>query len=1032
MKKYLSLFIVFLMIVTMIPASAFANGGVTVWDGTVAEAFAGGTGTEKDPYLISNAAELAYLAKSVNEGNDYSLGKYFKLTADIVLNDTSNLNSWGTTPPAYEWTPIGAKGATIADNAKHFKGYFDGDGHTISGMYIGDTTAYKYDYAGLFGLNTGGTIERLGIIDSYIMYYSYVGSVAGYNGGTICECYNKATVSGLEYVGGIAGFNSNGTVENCYNAGSVNGYTCLAWDNAAPQWIGGITGANFSSEPNGTIVRTCYNIGTVSGCENEHIGGITGENHVYPATATIVFENCYYDIDCCTALQANLDGIDRLLSELTQKSTYVGFDFTGNEQENVSPVWTMEGNSVYPYAELVFVRDATPVPMLGVSAPDLLEIAINDPTALNYEINPADADNPKVTFESADETIATVDENGVITGVAEGQTEIITKTDDGGFTAKTVVVVHPDSTVTYVVDGETLEEYTVKWNHMLEEIPEVPAKEGHDQVDPYWDIDLTDTEITEDCTVNAVYTINEYTVIYYVDDVIYRSYDFKWGEEMTDIPVPPKGKEGHDQVAPYWSVDLTHVPIEQDYEIYVIYTINKYTVTYVADGETVETYNVDWNSTLNEIPAVPDKEGHTGTWDTDLSGVAITEDYTVTADYEIKTYTVTYVVDGETVETYEVDWNTLLSEIPEIPPKAGHDQVAPRWDTDLDGEPIKQDYTVNAVYTINKYTVTYVADGETVGAYEVDWNDTLSEIPEIPDKEGHDQVAPYWYIDLDGEPIKQDYTVNAVYTINKYTVTYVANGETVDTYTVNWNDTLETIPAIPPKAGHDQIAPYWEHDLDGIAITEDYTVEAVYTINTYTVTYVVDGETVKTYPVDWNATLPEIPAIPAKEGHDKTPPRWDTDLDGVAITEDLTVTAVYTINTYTVTYVADGETVETYILEWNDTLSEIPEVPSKVGYVHEWDTDLTDVAITDDYTVTAVYTLSLFYGDANCDGEIDAFDAALILRFAVDLDPLTELGMMQGDVTGVNNFIPDSADAAAILRYVVKIIDIFPTEEANN
>ena len=76
-----------------------------VWDGSIAESFAGGTGTEDDPYLIEDGSQLAYLAQQVNSGNS---GYYYKLTNDIVLNNevlTIDFELSGT--PVNQWTPIG-------------------------------------------------------------------------------------------------------------------------------------------------------------------------------------------------------------------------------------------------------------------------------------------------------------------------------------------------------------------------------------------------------------------------------------------------------------------------------------------------------------------------------------------------------------------------------------------------------------------------------------------------------------------------------------------------------------------------------------------------------------------------------------------------------------------------------------------------------------------------------------------------------------------------------------------------------------
>ena len=96
-----------------------------IWDGTVAENFAGGDGTESNPYQIANGEQLAKLAQDVNSGNGYA-GTYFVLTADIVLNNTDGWENWGETVPKNTWTPIGSYEI-------QFTGILDGQGHSVSG-----------------------------------------------------------------------------------------------------------------------------------------------------------------------------------------------------------------------------------------------------------------------------------------------------------------------------------------------------------------------------------------------------------------------------------------------------------------------------------------------------------------------------------------------------------------------------------------------------------------------------------------------------------------------------------------------------------------------------------------------------------------------------------------------------------------------------------------------------------------------------------------------------------------------------------
>ena len=185
-----------------------------VWAGKPAEKFAGGAGTVDDPYKISTGAELAYLAEKVNGGESYS-GNYFKLTSDIRLNADDvptagdSLNSW---------TSIG--------NAmrKKFQGTFDGDGHTISGLYINNAVQNQ----GLFGyVGRGGVVQNLVVAGRVTATgQNYVGGiVARLNGGTVQNCgFYGAVTAGTSYTGGVVG---SGSATNCWYYRTDDGASVL-------------------------------------------------------------------------------------------------------------------------------------------------------------------------------------------------------------------------------------------------------------------------------------------------------------------------------------------------------------------------------------------------------------------------------------------------------------------------------------------------------------------------------------------------------------------------------------------------------------------------------------------------------------------------------------------------------------------------------------------------------------------------------------------------------------------------------------
>ena len=253
-----------------------------------------GDGTAENPYQISSAAELYWFAELVNgsltDGTPQNTAACAKLTADITVNSNllSSLNIWDgevwNSETFTSWTPIGK-------NGNEYIGTFDGDGKTVSGLFLNDSNA---DYVGLFGLiGSGGKVKNVGVVDSYFKARYRVGGLCGENNyGTISNCYNTGTVSckvstDLEvYIGGVCGINFCGTITNCHNTGAVSGeyqgndYTMMVF-------AGGVCGESMD----GTIVN-CYNTGTVNGKTTISLVILVGGVCAY-SDGSIVISNCY-------------------------------------------------------------------------------------------------------------------------------------------------------------------------------------------------------------------------------------------------------------------------------------------------------------------------------------------------------------------------------------------------------------------------------------------------------------------------------------------------------------------------------------------------------------------------------------------------------------------------------------------------------------------------------------------------------------------------------------------------------------------
>ncbi len=244
-------------------AALKACKNLTVWSGTTAESFGGGSGTYENPYQISNGEQLAKLASDVNSGIDFE-GVYFELTSDILLNDVSEWNFSdleANSETVYGWNSFSPIGLNY-----YFKGNFDGNGYTIYGLcnthlYF---VSYGFLYIGLFGRVQSGSISNLDVACAYLSTsstgsYIDAGFIAGfvYSDTSIVDCHVRQAVyanngnSGTIEVGGICGYNGSEEILGC----SVENTLIQCVDSATSYrlYAGGICGYL-----NGGEASSCY------------------------------------------------------------------------------------------------------------------------------------------------------------------------------------------------------------------------------------------------------------------------------------------------------------------------------------------------------------------------------------------------------------------------------------------------------------------------------------------------------------------------------------------------------------------------------------------------------------------------------------------------------------------------------------------------------------------------------------------------------------------------------------------------------
>ena len=336
--KYVGAMLICFIAVLFMQMPVLADDGVpaTAWRDNAAAAFAGGSGTAADPYLITDGAQLAKVAKDVEDNVTVYKDVYFRLENDIDLS-------------AHRWNPIGVykwyEGGATED--RMFAGFLDGNGKTITGLIVDERT--EKNRAGLFGqiaytgaatnegmeknssailagfvmANSGHTIRFDDISVSGTIVNTKVGDNSMMSGGLFGEanrvtadhCRADVTIEGGDNTGGFVGLDGSSTYTNCKVTGKVTGLWAIggfvgyAWeaesatmstydnciakvDVVANEWrAGGFAGYMQKGKSS-----SCAALGDVTSSVtgfNPKVGGFAGEIGDKNVTGGAILEKCY-------------------------------------------------------------------------------------------------------------------------------------------------------------------------------------------------------------------------------------------------------------------------------------------------------------------------------------------------------------------------------------------------------------------------------------------------------------------------------------------------------------------------------------------------------------------------------------------------------------------------------------------------------------------------------------------------------------------------------------------------------------------
>lgn len=511
--------------------------------------------------------------------------------------------------------------------------------------------------------------------------------------------------------------------------------------------------------------------------------------------------------------------------------------------------------------------------------------------------------------------------------------------------------------VIFVVDGETYATIELDESNLLT-LPDDPAKEGHIFEGWYWDKnewdipfyedDIPESFMTRDMKVYARWTRAQYTVIFDgAGGNLVEGSEEQLVEYGRAAEAPRYERTGYS-----YTWDKSFDSVSESMVITAVWSIKTYTVTFNRNGGTLvsgeETQTIEHNGAATA--PVFEKEGHTYVWDKPFD--SISSNTSVTAVWTANVYNVTFNLNGgELVEGELVQ--PVMHGVAAQPPMAQRYGYTLSWDKSYDE--IKGETVITAVWTINEYTVVFDGNGGELVSGEEEQVVRHGEAAAAPvyQKTGYTQT----WGDAEFDSITGNMTISVVWSINSYTVIFSPEnympGEHIGGELVQSVEYLSTATA--PEFYRKGYTLAWD---DYTSITQDTVIAGRWEINVYTVTFsgnqgsLVSGAAVQDVIYNTSATAPVF----SRTGY--TFAGWDKAFD--AVEEDLTVTALWDINKYNVTFDGNGGNLISGLTEQEVEYGSAatPPVFEKTGYNLSWNKPYGN--ITDDTVITAVWTVKTY------------------------------------------------------------------------
>ena len=475
----------------------------------------------------------------------------------------------------------------------------------------------------------------------------------------------------------------------------------------------------------------------------------------------------------------------------------------------------------------------------------------------------------------------------------------------------------------------------------------------------------------QNLVLTAKWQVNSYSITLVKTDLDTDTIVMPYGSTLPTFVNPSKVGYTFDG----WDKEIPATMPAENLVITAKWTINKYTIVFDVQGGTeIAPIKQDYATAIT-APADPTKVGHTFLgWDKAVPATMPAEDLVITAKWEANVYNVTYEDDHATANdnkaqyTYGKGLQLVAAE------KAGYKFEGWYDNAGFSGAAVTEiaanatgDKVLYAKFTINTYTVVFEANGGMAVAAKT--YNILSETFALPSttKEGHTFLGWYDVHDVKWEEVKsgtyQNLVLTAKWQVNSYSITLVKTDLDTDTIVMPYGSTLPTF-VNPSKVGYTFDG--WDKEIPATMPAENLVITAKWDANTYAITFDTDGGSAIASIVQDCDTAVVAPANPTKEGY--TFKGWDKEIPATMPAENVTITAKWEINKYTITFdTVGGSAVAPITLDYGKAVV-APAAPVKEGYTFINWLDLPATMPAKDVTIKAYWQINQYTITFDADG----------------------------------------------------------------